>query len=617
MSTPRRYSTSDFGGSRSSYRDPDEHVRYSSSLSGEKSSMLQQEIGEDPIVENCVDHAHDIAAAHGAADVMPEHLLHALTRVSEAAAIMDDMGFNVERLRRDIAAVIAGEIPVARENKVTDLTASAELGDIMHEAARIAERRSSSVMSLSDVVTAMRTLDPTSRVSEMLGKWGSDRSPSLKDQQTALRDDMTNYYSGLRDNSDTELLVQRGLRSIEEAFRKNGAGQSHGADLATMERMMKEQRDVFVREQRDLFNRISAFEAAHTDLLRELREVKGHLTAQDQQFSDVPGSVRNLMRDLHEIRDGLEQRHQQLMALGQQGGGDLKTSAELLQLKTTMDSRDQQLIELQQRLEARVAKIDDAVQNQTREIIEPQRRLVSEINSLREILGTDDTGQNLEVFVSRLSDHSAASQDRFQKLLAQVDEGREDVKRVIYSNNDRLHDIEAMVEEVYSRKQVDVDTSTLDNELKGVRALLTRLVNAQNANTEALSELRLDHSGDLSVISNRLEALTRKVAVLEGRTEGGFSQAGSGTGRYPGGEAGPVNGYTNGNGANGNGTYANGERRYAVDFQQDLDPETAAMDRYTGRTSFAGSGYGVYRRGKGSDVGFLERIDRWLERRFS
>ena len=68
------------------------------------------DIGEDELVAKVVNHAHDIASAHGAADVMLEHLLHALARVSEAAAILDDEGYNVERLRRECAAVIAGEI---------------------------------------------------------------------------------------------------------------------------------------------------------------------------------------------------------------------------------------------------------------------------------------------------------------------------------------------------------------------------------------------------------------------------------------------------------------------------------------------------------------------------
>lgn len=82
----------------------------------------------------CCNHAFDVALAHRAAEVRVEHLLHALTRIEDAAQILEAAGINAASLRRETATIIASEIPVA----LTNGSASPRRADGFEEALRLA-----------------------------------------------------------------------------------------------------------------------------------------------------------------------------------------------------------------------------------------------------------------------------------------------------------------------------------------------------------------------------------------------------------------------------------------------------------------------------------------------
>ena len=67
----------------------------------------------DDTVLACCNHAFDVALAHRSSEVRVEHLLHALTRIEDAAEILEANGIRAASLRRETATVIAGEIPVS------------------------------------------------------------------------------------------------------------------------------------------------------------------------------------------------------------------------------------------------------------------------------------------------------------------------------------------------------------------------------------------------------------------------------------------------------------------------------------------------------------------------
>ena len=88
----------------------------------------------DDTVLACCNHAYDVAHAHGASEVRLEHLVHALTRVEAAAAILEQRGIREGQLRRESAAVIASEIPVGIGHSQGAPRASIEFEDVLRRA---------------------------------------------------------------------------------------------------------------------------------------------------------------------------------------------------------------------------------------------------------------------------------------------------------------------------------------------------------------------------------------------------------------------------------------------------------------------------------------------------
>ncbi len=108
----------------------------------------------DEAVLACCNYAFDVAQANGAADVGLEHLLNALTRVETSARHLEQRGVREGQLRRESAALIASEIPVASGGEPTSPRRSAELEDVLRRAVEAAGRRGTSA-GVDDVLWAI------------------------------------------------------------------------------------------------------------------------------------------------------------------------------------------------------------------------------------------------------------------------------------------------------------------------------------------------------------------------------------------------------------------------------------------------------------------------------
>ena len=70
----------------------------------------------DETVLACCNLAYDVAVAHRAGEVRIEHLLNAMTRIDASIASLEARGIRVPSLRRETAAIVAGDIPPAGGN---------------------------------------------------------------------------------------------------------------------------------------------------------------------------------------------------------------------------------------------------------------------------------------------------------------------------------------------------------------------------------------------------------------------------------------------------------------------------------------------------------------------
>lgn len=108
----------------------------------------------DEAVLECCNHAFDVAAAHRAGEVRLDHLVYALTRIDEAAEILEARGVRVAALRREAANAVTTDFPSGTGNGKT----TPRRGDAFEEVLRIAASRAyrrQAPAAVSDIVYAL------------------------------------------------------------------------------------------------------------------------------------------------------------------------------------------------------------------------------------------------------------------------------------------------------------------------------------------------------------------------------------------------------------------------------------------------------------------------------
>lgn len=109
----------------------------------------------DEDVLACCNQAFDLAVSHRAAEVRLEHLLHAMTRFDAAAEALEEAGVRVTVLRRESAAVVANEIPVAPSGSTGTPRRAEELEEALRIAAQYASARRNGPAGLDDLVQTL------------------------------------------------------------------------------------------------------------------------------------------------------------------------------------------------------------------------------------------------------------------------------------------------------------------------------------------------------------------------------------------------------------------------------------------------------------------------------
>ena len=130
---------------------------------------------DEPLLA-CCNNAFDLALAHGAADVRLEHLLHALSRVDAVVRLLERHGVSVGRLRRESAAMIVSEAPVALISDRGPPRRSAEFEEALRRAVDIAQHRGA-VAGVEDALIAILTSTRESQAVALLRSLAPDWQP--------------------------------------------------------------------------------------------------------------------------------------------------------------------------------------------------------------------------------------------------------------------------------------------------------------------------------------------------------------------------------------------------------------------------------------------------------
>lgn len=180
----------------------------------------------DEIVLRVCNQAFDLAVAHRAVEVGLEHLIHALTLIDPAAAILQDYNFHVSTLRRESASIIASDPPAGRSAGLLSPSPSAEFAELLQFAAERAYLRRSPVTTedLLDTLLDMKR-DHSSR--NLLSRHRQDwdlRSTMEPEQRERVRVSAGSHPMGsLRGDAvptTTDTVQNTRIDALERAVRE-------------------------------------------------------------------------------------------------------------------------------------------------------------------------------------------------------------------------------------------------------------------------------------------------------------------------------------------------------------------------------------------------------------
>lgn len=446
-------------------------------------------LNEDDIVLACCHHAHEVARAHGAREVMLEHLVHALARVLPAAAVLEDRGIHVEALRRESAQVLASEIPVENNVQLGQLKASRDFNTVMFLAAAGASHRDEKATGVRDVLDALLKYDPRSRAVRLIRKHAANDLEAAPDPMLEMRSAMERYTSEMR---EVRLLAA----DIKTSQASQGIAVQNAIDL-----------------------RLSQLERAVSSLAGDT-SVAGDRYSMAERVRSIAEAVTAQRTDTAAL--------QRMLTEGLPAAGNSQSTAAMDERIAAMQRIDTGLVE---RFKTFEKLLETQLTSMTQGIGKLGERL-----TLVEDLMTGDPLDGSSVH-SLLDDHVKVVQKN-------MDAQRLDMQRIEGLVGDRMKSVERLLEgqtrtlvervggiQLAGGGGYDPETierirsfeellagqgdsvlnihQTLDNELEQIRKALVALGHAQQTLSTAIDEWRLNNSGDLSVISNRLATIEK------------------------------------------------------------------------------------------------------------
>lgn len=418
----------------------------------------------DDTVMACCNRAYDLAIAHRAAEVRIEHLLHAMTLVEPAAAILDERGVSVVALRRESGAIITGDIAIGTTNGGGPRK-SAELEEALRLAADRAYPRRTPV-TVDDMLVTIFDMTRDRPGVQLLYRHAAQWTPPPEPRER-VRVAAGSHYTGdsvrhFRAGPAGEALpVARFFPSAERTLDERVTrGEQIGDRLGAVERNLEHRLDELQRITSTAADRMLALEEAAT---------KPHAPA-------IPDDVAARLEHL--------------------SGLDGKLDAVELKLAKVLD----RLVGLEKLIDARPATVDLSA-------------LDARLQSLENKAG--DAGLKLNVVAEALPAVRSAIEQRVnelaQSLPMSLSTSLTGQLGDLGAGADKLDGHVSELKQAVAAAGAQAADSISDNarSLSEVHEALLKLNANQQTIAASVDQWRLDAAGDLGVISNRIEALER------------------------------------------------------------------------------------------------------------
>lgn len=479
-------------------------------------------LNEDDTVLACTHHAHDVARAHGAKEVMLEHLVHALARVGQAVTVLADRGINVDALRRESATVISSDIPVDHTGQAP-LRASKDLSTVMYLAAAAACRREERATGVRDVLDALYNYDPKARAVRLVKR----HTPG------AELDERPDPLIELRGTLDRQAEEMRDLRLSVGDLRNAYQNQYSGANDALQDRMHKLEGLVS-----SLLSEVRSERVANGDRMQALQRNMG--TGTISQLQSMFGDRFLSMQKAVEVQRGDLQRMEQMSA-ERMKGIEQRIEAALAARGLEMDPSGERLKSVEQSLEVQLGEVAKLETTLIERLQSFERALEAQNAGISR--GWTAVGERLAAVERSMTAHKSDIQraiegaaalpggiqigtgftDRLQEMelgLAERMKGFEKSLETQLATTTRgwsqLQERLGVLEKSVTEQRNDMNTinKVMDGELDGIQRALTALGTAQATLSTAIEEWRKTNSGDLGVINNQLLTMQQSASVV-------------------------------------------------------------------------------------------------------
>ena len=490
-------------------------------------------LSEDETVLACCHHAHEVAKANGAREVMLEHLVHAMVRVPEAAQVLQDRGINVESLKRESTAVISSEIPVDHTTMIAQLRAAKDFNTVMHLAAAAASRRDERTLGVRDLLDALLKFDPKSRVVRMLRRHAVEGELDEPSDPLSEVKGLLERYAG----------EQRDLRLAVNELRNAQASQTSDAVVGLEDRLRGMERSLNLLSDQTgdrgvLVDRLKGFHDTLSAHRNDTRVMADRLVAIERMGGAGGGQLQTVIGDRFLTVQKTMENNRLDFARIEQSLGERLRSMEVRQVSAAqIDALTAQVGALEAKL-GEVAKptvtlpagldtVGDRLQGLERQISAQRAELQAwqgaiekDMKALEEMFDLIPTGDGtvrpvvsdaqVAVLQQTVDSHRADT----QRLDAGLKERHSNFERMLDAKLGSLNGVGdrlVNVERALSAQRTDQAgvRGTLDSELEQIRKAMLALGNAQQTLSGAIDEWRQNNSGDLGVISNRLAALEK------------------------------------------------------------------------------------------------------------
>ncbi|MFM1813819.1 MAG: hypothetical protein RLZ98_514 [Pseudomonadota bacterium] len=471
----------------------------------------------DETALSAINHAYDLAVAHRASEVHLEHLLNAMTLNQPAARIMEDHGISVPALRRESASIVATVIPAGLNGNNVPRTSEAIEDLLRHAADRAYPRRTPiNIDTLLEVMSDMK--QDLSGLDLLRRHANARKSNRLATATEAMRETpaASSTVTDTVQNSRLDALEQlvKNLSAELAAERQAYAALAGDAQRPALAQLPARRNTLAPRSELD--------DEAIRLIAQRLDDIDAGI---EERFSDLARGWVDLGDRLREFETKFEQR-------ADFGGASIDTAAleERLQAIATATRNFPQTDHLAVKLSA-IERTFNAMLDRLG-TLEDRLETALQAGGTQDLVPMTSMIADLETHTSAAASGTKAVYERMaaieRKLDAVASRPAVDTSAVASTFNEQANRIETAIgEQLTPLRQVMSSfeqraqqlTTSHDETIDELHDALLKLNSNQQTLSTSIDRWRLDQTGDIGLIANRVQNVEAETNGLKSLVE--------------------------------------------------------------------------------------------------